>query len=518
MKFKGRDGENIFPGEALDHFYRPAFNVSPSTMNMLIFETECGEVDPSELTLRSARGREAMSELYEYELELETSREGGLPPEAIDGLLSAPCFFRMSESETVEVHGVLREIRLLPTREESLTHYRVKLVPRLWNLTRQFRTRVYQELAVPQIIETVLGESGIDMEWRLAESYPISEYTVQYEETDFDFISRLLEHWGIYYYFRQGPEGDVMIIADNDQQFERHADYEELTYNISAGRSGVTGSVHQLEALHVPQPAAVLLRDYNWRAPSTQLAEQHDVDGRSGFGLQWRYGEHFKDSGEGQMLARIRAEQMLNRRELFEGICSVPGLAPGHRFQLAGAPIPELEISYLVTSVTPEIGPLGDSGDESYEYHFTAVPIERDDPPSVAYRSQLRTRKPQIVGFMHGIVDGEVVGTAAPIDVVGRYKIILPMDMVAQPGGKASRWIRMAQASSGTHYGIHFPLHVGTEVVISHMDGDPDRPVIMGSVPNTETMSPVVQDNATQSRIKTKSGILVEFDDDVAEP
>ena len=87
---------------------------------------------------------------------------------------------------------------------------------------------------------------------------------------------------------------------------------------------------------------------------------------------------------------------------------------------------------------------------------------------------------------------------------------------MAEPGGKASRYIRMAQPSSGTNYGMHFPLHIGVEVVIVHLDGDPDRPVIMASVPNAETVSPVVQSEATKSRIKTSTGIVMVFDDDVS--
>ncbi len=179
-----------------------------------------------------------------------------------------------------------------------------------------------------------------------------------------------------------------------------------------------------------------------------------------------------------------------------------------------GCPLPELNITYLVTSVSPEINVISDAGDESYQYPFTAVPLERDDPPPVPYRSQRRARKPVIHGFMHGFVDGEAATTAAPIDEKGRYRIILPMDSIAELGGRATRWIRMMQSSAGNAYGIHFPLHMGTEVLIAHLDGDPDRPVILGSVPNPATPSPIVQNEATRSRIRTRSGIELEFEDD----
>ena len=145
----------------------------------------------------------------------------------------------------------------------------------------------------------------------------------------------------------------------------------------------------------------------------------------------------------------------------------------------------------------------------SFAERTEAIPYE------VVYRPARRTTKPKILGLMHGHVDGEAPGSAAPIDEFGRYKVVLPYDLVGQPGGKASRWIRLAQPASGAGFGIHFPLHIGVEVAISHVDGDPDRPVIVASPPNTQTITPVNSENATQSKIRTQTGIRITFDDDV---
>jgi len=483
---------------------------------ILSFETFYDALQPDEVVLREARGREAMSTLYEYVLTLEVNRDGGLAAADVDGLLSKPCFVVATGGRSVEVHGILRELELVAANEASPVVYRAVLVPRLWNTTRTFRSRVYQEVNVKQLIDQVLSLSALEAEWNLADEgvYPVMEYAVQYEESDFDFISRQLEHWGIYYYFRQSPDGETLVIADHDAQFEPLEAHETLTFNPRLGRSGVGDSVHALSARWRPLSASVTVRDYNYRTPTIDLMEEHPVDERSGFGLQWRYGDHFKTVEEGQRIAQIRAEQILCSREVYDGRCSAPGLAPGHAFELVGCPLPDLNITFLVTSVEPHLSVASDGSDDAYQYRFTAVPLQRDDPPPVPYRSQITTPWPSIEGFMHGIVDGEAPGTAAPIDSEGRYKVILPLDSVAQPGGRASRWIRMAQPSAGQNYGVHFPLHIGTEVAIIHLDGDPDRPVILGSIPNAETTSPVVQDNATQSRIRTRTGILVEFDDD----
>jgi type VI secretion system secreted protein VgrG len=467
------------------------------------------------LHVRSASGAEALSTLYEYEIDLECASDQGLSSGDIDALFKAPCALEYGGgSSAFEVHGMLKALRLVGANEASPVLYRATLVPRLWLTTRQLRSRVYQDVTVQALVGQVLELSGLEAALDLGGSYPTMEYVVQYAETDFAFLSRQLEHWGIFYFFRQEQDGEVLVIADHDKVFETCPGYESLRFAPARGTSSSRGRVQTLSALHAPQPAVVMLRDYNYRTPSTPLLESAQVDQRTGFGEQWIYGEHYKTADEGARLASIRAEQMLARRERYEGLCTAPGLAPGHRFELTDCPLADLEITYLVTSVRPRLEPLADSGDEAYQFPFTAVPLGRDDPKSPPYRAERTTPKPRISGFVHGVIDGEVAGAAAPIDDQGRYKVLLPLDSVAQPGGKASRWIRRSQPLAGPEYGMHFPLHVGAEVVIVHLDGDPDRPVIVGAVPNPNTASPVVQANATQSRIRTRAGILVEFEDD----
>ena len=147
-------------------------------------------------------------------------------------------------------------------------------------------------------------------------------------------------------------------------------------------------------------------------------------------------------------------------------------------------------------------------GGSGYTSTFRAIMFE------TAYRPERGTPWPRIEGIVNAKIDGEARSTATPIDDEGRYKVVIPYDTKAVGGGKASRWVRMAQPSAGNGYGMHFPLHIGTEVAIMHVNADPDRPIIIGAVPNTETMSPVSSSNATHSQIRTGSGLLIEFDDD----
>jgi type VI secretion system secreted protein VgrG len=486
--------------------------------NVLVFSSESDLFGHGELVLTLARGHEHLSALYEFELTLEVHREGGLAHDAVRALLARPCSIHQAdEAGSAEVHGMLAELRMVAAVEGSPVTYRAVLVPRLWKTTRQLNSRVFQDVTVAELVDRVLEFSGLRAEWRLSRDYPRLEYVVQFEESDFAFVSRQLEHWGIWYYFRQEPDGEILVIGDHNRGFEPIPDRDTLSFSPRLGRSGVRGCVHHLGSIHRLPEAVVTVRDYNYLTPSGAIETKRDVEpgGAPGFGLRRYYGDHFRDEDEAKVIAQVRAEQLLNRCELYEGICSVPGLAPGHTFELLECPIPELNITYLVTSVAPSLGVTGDHGDEAYEYRFTAVPLERDEPAPVTFRPQRVTARPRITGFMHGVIDGEVPGTAAPIDEQGRYKVVLPLDSGTWPKAKASRWIRMIQPSSGAGYGIHFPLHIGTEVAIIHLDGDPDRPVILGAVPNPATTSPVVQANATQSRIKTSTGIVFELDDDV---
>jgi len=317
-------------------------------------------------------------------------------------------------------------------------------------------------------------------------------------------VSRLLEHWGIFYFFEQEPDGEKMVIADGSSAFVAHADHETVPYltHLDQGDDSSTGGISELGRVHEIQPSRIDLKDYNWRHPRVTPEGEYPADEASGHGTLHIYGEHIKDPQEGVELAQIRAEQLLVDREIYNGCTNVLELLPGHKLLLNGYPSGDLDQDYVLTSIEDDIKSGG-----AVERRFTAIPY------SVPYRSKQRTPKPRVPGTTHAHVDGEVAGAAAPIDELGRYKLLFPFDRVAEAGGRASRWVRMAQSSTGSNYGMHLPLHIGCEVAILHIGGDPDRPLIVGAVPNAETISPVTQEDATKSRIRTKSGILIEMED-----
>lgn len=468
-----------------------------------------------DLFVRELDGREGLSELFAFELVVESP--AALSHEAVDELLALPAYIAFGESDEHKVHGVVREVEMLSMAEPTPVLYRLRLVPKLFDATLTKGSWVYQELSAPQIIKDVLGELGLrepdDFELRLTRKYAPYEYKVQYEETDYQFLSRIMEYEGIFFFFEHTDDGARVVFADANNAFQELDGFATLAYDPRANTTAAEARVSAISRTRRTVPAKVTVRDYNYRTPSAQLVAEQPVDA-SGVGDQVYYGEHFKDVPQGARLARVRAQELFAGRETYAGVSAARGLRAGHKFTLESHPLEAMDQLYVVTRLRHTLrqgGLRGDSAEaerQAYRNEFEAIPY------AVPWRPARVTPQPRIVGVIHGKVDAASDGVrATPVDEHGRYKVILPWDIAGQPGGKASRWIRMAQPAAGSGYGVQFPLHVGTEVLLVHVNGDPDRPVIASSVPNMETASPVNAGNATQSQIRTRHGITVTFDD-----
>ena len=477
----------------------------------VMFHSEA--LSPGDLLVRSMSGEERLGALYEFHLDVQTTFGGALEADVVDEVLQAPAWIAFGEAEEHKIHGFVRAVEMISTSDPAVVRYRLLLVPRLWNATQVFGSWIYQDLSVPDIAKDVFKDlgfrEGTDFEFRLTERHPVREYTVQFEETDLQFVLRLCEHEGITVWFEQGDAQEKIILSDANNAYQPLAGHEEIPYEVRGGVVDERESMVSLDHMRRTVPAIVNLRDYNYRTPDTPLLANSPADER-GVGHHTYYSEHFKDDAEGRRLARRRAQEHLVRRETFSATSRVRGLRAGHRFTLAGHPLAALDVDSLVTSVLHSVVQ-GDAGEasEGYTNRVTAIRAE------TVHRPQRLTPKPRLTGLMHAKIDGTANGAAAPLDAQGRYKVLMPFDNgQGPPGGRSSRWIRMVQSSSGDGYGIHFPLHIGTEVMIAHVDGDPDRPVIVGSVPNPSTPTTVSRGNATQSVMRTRAGIRLEFEDD----
>lgn len=481
----------------------------------LSFETTLGHdtIAEGELLLRDLHGVESLSTLFDFDLTLECNRDGGLHVDIIDELFGAQCFVRFGSPPMRVVSGVLSHVELVSMSDDGKhSEYRVELVPRLWRTTLVHRSRCFVDKSIPDIIRAVLNEHDLqersDFELRIKDDdYPKNAdgHVVQYEETDFAFLSRWMERLGLFYFFEQSDSGDVLVITDTNAELAGPPDHPDLQYSFheAVHAPGVMGAMRRMTRV---RPKRVHIRDYNWRDKPAIVRGNALVDDAAGYGLQAYYGRHVPDDAEAEKHAQIRAEEWMAGKHTYTGGSVNQDFWPGQRVKVSDSPNGEFDLDFVLTTVVHQ-GEWG-LGGGSYSNQVEMIDYKHQ------YRAPQRTPWPRINGVMHARIDYETHSSVAPIDGRGRYRVLLPYDLYGQRGKYPSRWIRKAEGYSGPRQGIHFTLHGGAEVLLAHIDGDPDRPLIVGAVPNDAEPSPYVDNEGTRHGIRTRSGILIDFQDD----
>ena len=465
------------------------------------------------------KGMERISGLYEFDITLSSDD----PDIDVRSVLRNPATLKIVTPDAeLPVYGLMARFEQLQEVDEHI-FYRGVLVPRFWQATLARDNELFLEKNVEDIIQEILAQTGLtssDYDIRLTADYPSWEYICQFQESDFAFMSRRMEREGIYYYFEQTENGDKLIVTDSSTSHANVSGQSTISYIPPSGFAPPEeDAIRSFICRHQILPARVVLKDYNYRRPTLDLRGEADVDAAGGRGTVYIYGEHFKTTEEGNAMARVRAEELLCREQVFYGESTAAHLKPGYLFELAGHYRDSYNQRYLIIEVTHKgkqtrylsQGPSEDpeSTDErpGYENQFMAIPAD------VQFRPERNTPSPRINGTMNATIDAAGDGKYAEIDDEGRYKVVLPFDQSGNSEGRASRWVRMSQPYSGANYGMHFPLHKGTEVLLTFIDGDPDRPIISGSVPNPDTMSPVTGGNQTSSVIRTGGGNQIRIED-----
>jgi type VI secretion system secreted protein VgrG len=463
------------------------------------------------------KGTEGISRLYEFEITLASDD----PDIDLKEILQNPAVMTIHGSDQAfPIHGILAQFEQLHEVKGNY-FYRALLVPRLWQADLYHENQLFLDKSVPDIVAEILRQTGLttqDYEMKLTKKYPRWEYICQFRETDFEFISRWMEREGIYYFFEQGEQNEKLIITDNSTAHKDIAGVTSVPYSPPSGLAPEEEAIKAFFCRQKRLPNKVILNDYNYRKPSLELKADTVVDAK-GRGNVYFYGEHFKTPEEGHALAKVRAEELQCRENLFHGEGTQPALCPGFIFEIAGHYRESYNQKYLIAEIEHQGGQAGafmtGTGDEltegeqqpTYINAFTAIPA------GVQFRPERNTTKPRFYGTMNAKVDAAGIGQYAEIDDEGRYKVKLPFDQNGNNGGKASRWVRMVQPYAGADHGMHFPLHKGTEVLLTFVDGDPDRPIIAGAVPNAETKSVVTSLNATRNTIRSAGGNMLEMQD-----
>ena len=463
-------------------------------------------------------GTEGLSKLYRFVITLASSK----PDIDTRAVVQSPATFTFErEAGKLPMHGILESFEQL---NQSHKHYfyRAVLTPKLWWLTLTHHNQIFLDKSCPQILEAVLQDGGLnkgmDFELRLQDSYPTWEYVCQYDESHFAFASRWMERYGLYYFFEQGDQGEKLVITDSKSAHKPMEQAKNMRYAPQSGlelpylNEVVTNFREQRHML----PASILLKDHDYLKPGLELRAQAKISDR-GQGEVYIYGEHFRTQEEGHSLASVRAQELSCREVIFEAATTAPFVRCGYTFTLEHYFQDKDNQEYLVTDVSHagsqrtylERGMTTEEGGENLFYRNTLTAI----PASVQFRPQRTTEKPFIHGVMNATIDEAGSGQYAELDDHGRYKVILPFDLSGRDQGHASSWLRMMQPYGGSDHGMHFPLHKGTEVLLSFIDGDPDRPFIAAAVPNPAHKSLVTKDSQTKAMLTTSGQNLLHIED-----
>ncbi|MDR0549924.1 MAG: type VI secretion system tip protein VgrG [Deltaproteobacteria bacterium] len=408
-------------------------------------------------------------------------------------------------------------------RERSFVE--VQLTSILAPLGALTQNRIHLDLNTIEIVENSLLLGGIeaknyDFGQINHNNYPKRDFVFQYDEDLLAFILRSLEREGLGLWHDQSGEEEVLRLADKPSDYPAiiAENGQELVLQRTA-LSGLTpddsiNPVYQFRAKTKIPPKNLLLKDYNWLKPSLPLEIPLEV-AATGQGEVYLFGENFDNEDEGYRLANIRKEEFLAAAAVYSGLCRLPGLLPGHVFELQNDAVSRFNGRFLVVAFEsegrqagapanfPELNPNNEA--PFYRHNFSCQKADQ------TFRPQRVTPRKKISGSITAWIDGAGSGEKPELDSYGRYKVLLPLDVSGRGGGKASAWIRQAQPSVGAGYGQSFPLYPGVEVVLSFIDGNPDRPIISAALTNGETGPNVNSDLAEAATITTKSGAGMVF-------
>ena len=389
----------------------------------------------------------------------------------------------------------------------DLSAYNATMVPWFWLLTRTSDSRIFQDISVPDLVEQIFSEKNFsDYQLRLSATYDNREYCVQYRETDFNFISRLLEEEGIYYFFEHEQDRHILILADSPGEHQPCPQQESARYQMSSGSESlhdddVIMSIANMQEIRVGRYST---KDFNFKTPNANLL----VDASSIQYLGPDEGEVYDFPGEfqtrsrGDAIANLRMQAEEAKVTTVTGSSNCRAFASGYKFDLTDHPRDDMNISYVLLSVSHMVTQgVGGSNqvDGGYVNSFSCIPHE------VPYRPPLNTPKPLIAGTQTAIVvgpEGEEIYT----DEHGRVKVQFHWDREGENNESSSCWIRVSQAWAGTGWGSMIIPRIGHEVIVEYIEGDPDRPLITGRVYHgTNTPPYPLPAEKTKSAFKTYS-------------
>ena len=485
---------------------------------------------PDVLLLTGMTGQEGISQLFHFQLEMVAENKTDVP---FDKLLGQKIISAIKLPNKTErfFNGIASRIAQAE-RDETFTTYRMEVVPQFWLLTRRAQSRIYQHISVPEILKKVL--TGIDVSFELKGQFQPRDFCTQYRESDFNFASRLMEEEGIYYFFKHTDNGHTMVLADTpihpDVPVESKAIYEKVQ-----GGTRQEDRIHDWEKIQELRSGKVTLWDHCFELPHKHLeADKFIVDSVSVgtvdhklkvggneklelYDYPGAYAGRFDgiDKGGGERPAEVQKIFSDNKRTVeirmqqealpslvIQGSSKCRQFTSGHKFTL------ERHFNadgvYVLTAISHSAR-MNDyrSGDVNIEYGntFTCIPL------GLPFRPPPITPRPTVQGSQTAVVVGPF-GEEIFTDKYGRVKVQFHWDREGKNDADSSCWVRVSTLWAGKNWGvIHIP-RIGQEVIVDFLEGNPNDPVIVGSVYNADMMPPYnLPANKTQSGIKSRSSL-----------
>lgn len=459
------------------------------------------------LLLTAFRGHEEMSRLFRYDLDM-ISDTTDITADQIVGK-NVTFSVRMTDDSPRYFNGFVRSF-VAGDERDGRREYRAEVVPWLWFLTQTADCRIFQELTVPDIVQQVFNDLGFsDFKTSgITATHKTWEYCVQYRETDFNFVSRLLEQEGIYYYFEHKDQQHTLVLADGTSGYATCTE-SEVDFPMSIGDQALTDHITRWEHSYEFRPGKWAQSDYNFEKPSANLEVNTDtlvsLPGNTKYEIFDYPGEYSERSdGDTEVTYRMAEEEV--EHDVVHASSQCKSFTPGGKFSIGThRSSSEAGKSFLVTSIQHaateaaayETG--ASVGTQDYSNSFRCV------PDSVVFRPARKTPRPLVSGIQTAVVVGPS-GEEIYCDKYGRVKVQFHWDRQGGKNETSSCFIRVSHHIAGQQWGFISIPRIGQEVVVDFLEGDPDRPLIVGSVYNAEQMPPYeLPANMTQSGFKSRS-------------
>jgi type VI secretion system secreted protein VgrG len=459
------------------------------------------------LLLSRFEGVEGMGEFFEFRVEA-LSSDASIDFDKALGRNSS-VHLRTSDGSGRDFSGVLTQARSLGKRGDYYG-YSLVLRPWLWLLSLTSDCRIFPNMKPKDIIKQVFEDRGFNDVLDLAvQEYPTLEYTVQYRETDLNFVLRLMEEYGIYYYFKfmpgdgSSPSTHYLVLADSTTHDQLPSPTEVIFLPPTAGEQRGKQQFNDWSKSNAMVSGVFTLNDYDYEKPGKDLLEkaQHSYQFEHGSMEIYNYPGGYDDPEVGMNMAKVSRDAERTRNQRWSASGYAPSLTPGFTINRTSTNGDPDDGDYLLLRCTHAYGVQtyqSAAGAPAGEIYSGAYELAKSDIP---FRMPLHTRKPVIAGSQSALVVGEK-GEEIDVDKEGRILVQFYWDRKK----KQSRRVRVAQIWAGAHRGALFLPRIGDEVMIQYEEGDPDRPLVVGSVYNGDNkVSAKLPEKKTYSGILTKS-------------